>query len=194
MADQPPDELAVVRQRRAPGVKKGRKPGSPAGPESGAKEIEAKRRQADAIKLRVTGATLQQIADSLGYATPSGAHQAIMAGLREILPEQLRADGRRLELAKLDRLEMANWPKALAGDEKAAAVILRCVDTRVKINGLAAPVQVDMRVRDGEMVRVEVLDLLTDETMAALEVLQDEMVNWSDLRAGAIDVDATDLG
>jgi hypothetical protein len=134
----------------------------------------------------VAGASLSTIAERVGYSHPSGAHQAIMAGLREILPEQERSDARRLELAKLDRLEMAAWPQALAGDDRAAATILRCVQMRAKLLGLEAPAQLDVRVREGEMVRVEILDVLNDETLAALKPFQEEMVRLSEQRAGAI--------
>lgn len=139
------------------------------------------------------GVSLAAIAEEVGYADPSGARAAIMRGLRELIPDELREDVRRLELAKLDRLEQANWPNALQGDEKAASVILRCSKSRREILGIDAPAQVDMRVRrEGELVRVEILDLLNDETLAALRPFQDEMVRLSELRAGAIDVEASD--
>lgn len=183
----PPDELAA---RRKPGPKPGRKHTSPLGAESGSREVIAKQRQSRAIQLRIAGVSLAAIAEEVGYATPSGAHQAVMAGLRTILPDELRDDARRLELAKLDRLEQANWTSALRGDEKAATVILRCIDTRSKLLGLHAPAQVDVRVREGEMVRVEILEMLNDETMKALEPFQEEMIRLSELRGGVIDVEA----
>lgn len=199
-----PDELAEKRAarkrppinkdgtpRQKPGTTRGRKPGSVIGPTTGQKEIVARQRQAKAIQLRVAGASLAVVAKECGYADPSGAHQAIVAGLREILPDQDRSDARRLELAKLDRLEMAAWPLALRGDDRAAATILRCVQTRAKLLGLEAPAQIDLRVREGEMVRVEILEVLNDETLAALKPLQEEMVRLSEMRANAIDVQAT---
>lgn len=200
MPDQPDDELAAKRKakrpgRPKPGPKRGGKAGSAVGPISSDKAINAARKQSEAVQLRIAGASLAQIAARVGYADPSGAHQAIMSALRAMLPEQERDDARRLEIAKLDRLEMAAWNRALAGGEdadKAASTILRCITTRAKLLGLEAPAQLDVRVREGELVRVEILEVLNDETLAALKPFQEEMVRLSELRAGAIDVTASE--
>jgi hypothetical protein len=40
----------------------------------------------------------------------------------------------------------------IAGDAKAAGVVLRCVATRSKLLGLEASPQMDVRVREGETV------------------------------------------
>lgn len=176
--------------RAKPGNKRGRKAGSTIGSTTSDKAIEAARKQGQAVQLRIAGASLAQIAERVGYADPSGAHRAITAALREMLPEQDRAEARRLEIAKLDRLEMAAWNRALGGDEpdKAAATILRCIGMRAKLLGLEAPAQLDVRVREGELVRVEILDVLNDETLDALRPFQEEMARLSEMRAGAIDV------
>lgn len=186
------DELAARRAGKKPGTKPGRKESSAAGSTTGAKALEVARKQREAVQLRIAGASLQQIADRVGYAHPSGAHQAITRALAEMLPDSTRAEARRLELARLDRLEMNAWPRALGGDEKAEATILRCIGMRAKLQGLEAAVEVDLRVREGDPVRVEILELLNDETLAALKPFQDEMVRLSELRAGAIDVTATE--
>lgn len=189
MPDQPPDELAAKRKGRSkPGPKRGRKAGSTPGATTSDKAIAAARKESEAVQLRLAGASLAQIAARVGYADPSGAHRAITRALRAMLPEQERADARRLEIAKLDRLEMAAWPHALGGDDRAAATILRCIGMRAKLQGLEAPAVLDVRLREGEPVRVEILDVLNDETLAALKPFQDEMVRLSEIRANAIDV------
>jgi hypothetical protein len=190
-SNQPPDELAAVRAKKKPGSKPGRGPRSHPGPTTGKREVEAQRKSSQAVQLRVAGATLTQIAERLGYADASGAHRAITRALKEMLPEEDRQAGRRLELAKLDRLEMSAWPNALAGDDKAANVILRCIGMRAKLLGLEAPAIVDVRVREGEPVHVEILEVLNEQTLEALRPFQEEMVRLSELRAGAIDVPAT---
>jgi hypothetical protein len=51
-------------------------------------------RQRQALELRRAGATLQQIADRLGFAHPSGAANAIASGLKKTLQapaDELRA-------------------------------------------------------------------------------------------------------
>lgn len=191
MADDPKDELSERRGRRKPGTAKGRKHTGVVGPVSGAKAIAAAEKQERALNLRKAGATLTQIANEIGYATPSGAHQAIMAGLRTILPEKTRAEARKLEIARLDRLMMAHWQTALGGDKDASTIVLRCISLRAEIEGTKAPTELDIRVREGEPVRVEILELLNSETLEALKPFQDEMVRLSELRAGAIDVTAS---
>src|SRR4029077_5628141 len=146
----PPDELARRRAtRQPPGNKPGRRGGA-VGPVSGKRAIEAKQRQTQAVQLRVRGASLAQIAETVGYANATSAHKAIMSALRDMLPDDDRNDARRLELAKLDRLEMAAWNRALGDGEdadRAAATILKCVNQRAKLLGLEAPAAVDVRVR-----------------------------------------------
>lgn len=191
MPDDPKDELSARRGRRQPGTKKGRKHTGAVGPVSGMKAIQAAERQAKALQLRQAGANLTQIAAEVGYATPSGAHQAIMAGLRTILPEKTRAEARKMEIARLDRLMMAHWTQALNGDKDSSTIVLRCISLRSELEGTRAPTELDVRVREGEPVRVEILELLNAETLAALKPFQDDMVRLSELRAGAIEVEPT---
>jgi AraC-like DNA-binding protein len=192
----PPDELARRRKTHKPPGQKPKRRGGAVGPVSGKQMIESAERQARAVQLRVAGASLQQIADTVGFANPSGAHAAIMRALREMLPEQERADARRLEIAKLDRLEMAAWPRAMGAGEdadRAAGTILRCISMRAKILGLEAPAALDVRVREGDLVHVEILEVLNEHALEALRPFQDEMVRLSRQRAGqrVIDVEAT---
>jgi hypothetical protein len=185
------DELAPRRAKKKPGVKPGRNARSGPGPTTGTKEIEAQRKSSQAVQLRIAGASLVQIAERLGYADASGAHRAITRALKAMLPEEDRQTARRLELARLDRLEMAAWPHALAGDQAASGTIIRCVGMRAKLLGLEAPAVVDVRVREGEMIRVEILEVLNDQTLEALRPFQEEMVRLSEMRHNAIDAQAT---
>lgn len=196
----PTDELAErrrvsrrVAKPQTPGTKKGRKENQPAGSTSGQKAITAKAKQSQAVQLRLAGANLTQVADTVGYHDASAARKAIMSALQQMLPEETRNELRMREIATLDRLQVANFTAALNGDDKAATIVLRCVAQRSKLLGLEAPVQLDVRVREGELVQVEYLDLLNDETMAALAPLQEEMVRLSELRAGVIDIDPDDV-
>lgn len=192
----PEDELAKRRRaatRKSPGTTKGRKETSVAGSTSGKKVITATQRQAQAVELRLAGVSLTKIAEAVGYSHASGARQAIMAALQEMLPEETRNEARRREVATLDRLQASNFAAAMSGDEKAATIVLRCVAQRSKLLGLEAPVQLDIKVREGEQVRVEFLEVLNEETLAALEPFQDEMIRLSELRAGVIDVEAEEI-
>jgi hypothetical protein len=189
------DELAPRRERRKPGVKPGRKAGSAAGPITGDKAIILTEKDAKALSLRRAGATLAQVADECGYTHASAAGKAITRALKQILPDQTRDEYRREEIDRLDRLQAAHWTRALSASEdadKSARVVLACINARAKLRGLEAPAQLDVSVRRGELVHVEILDLLDKDTLEALKPFQDRMVELSELRAGAIEATATD--
>jgi hypothetical protein len=186
----PPDELAERRKtHKKPGVKRGRLVGSTQGPISGAKAIELTKKQADALGLRLAGASLMQIAESVGWETPAAAHSAIMSALKTILPPETRDEYRRLEIARLDRLEQGHWVRALNGDDKSANVVLKCIGMRAKLLGLEAPAQVQVSLFEGEVVEVGVLDLLDEQQLAKALELRDSMAELSRMRAGAIEAE-----
>lgn len=114
-----------------------------------ARAIEIAERQRQAVELRRAGATLSQIAQQLGYATPMGAWKAIVAVLKR--NEAVEADAlRALEGDRLDRMWAAIWPVILQRDaelrQKLPAVdrLLGITDRRRAMYGLDAPVLVDV--------------------------------------------------
>lgn len=101
--------------------------------------VDAALSQTEALRLRQSGATFQQIADRLGYSDRSGAHRAVMAALKESVTEP-NAEMRSLELSDLASLQDALWPSANAGDQGAVDRVLKIMERRAKILGLdAAP-------------------------------------------------------
>jgi hypothetical protein len=90
-----------------------------------------------ALELRIQGLTLSAIGEKLGISK-SRAYQYVSEGLAKlnqvavVEAEQLR----RLTSEQLDQLLAAHMPKALAGDTKAAGVVLRCLDSRIKLFAL----------------------------------------------------------
>lgn len=150
---------------------------------------------------------LREIAETVGYADPSGAHRAIQAGLRMILPEETRDQYRRLEIARLDALQEAHWEAATLGEprlgndgevvrdfhgepmrctpsQRSAAIVLRCISQRSRLFGLDAPARVDVTLQDGEMVEVGVLQVLDEEHMEMALKLRDQVAALSRLQAG----------
>lgn len=106
--------------------------------------VAAERRQ-QAVALRKTGATQEQIAKSLGVT-----HQAVSKMIRK---ELARLDGlaegdalivRRLELERLDALLLGLWRKAQQGHEGAVDRVLRIMERRAKYLGLDAPSKTDL--------------------------------------------------
>jgi hypothetical protein len=176
---------AVSDQANPRAAKKPRSQRLNVGPASGAKAISAEQRSQRAVQLRLRGYSLADVAQELGYADPSGAFRAVMRGLKADLPDARRDELRALEVARLDALMAAHWQAATDGrNEKSSAIVLRCVAQRARLLGLDAPQHVDLSVREGEVMRVEILDMLNDETLEALKPFQEEMVRLSELRAG----------
>ncbi len=54
---------------------------------------------------------------------------------------------RELELARLDALQAAHWPQAVAGSVRSADLVLRVIDRRIKLLGLDQPRMEDGRPR-----------------------------------------------
>lgn len=110
---------------------------------TGAVVMAARDKQRRALELRAEGRTLADIADELGYADKASAHNAITRTLdrhESAAVDELRA----LEGARLDLLQKAVWPLAMAGDLAAVRECVRIIDRRARLLGLDAPTLVDL--------------------------------------------------
>ena len=99
------------------------------------RNVEAAVRRARAVDLRASGATYQQIADTLGYDSKGTAHAAVTQGLAELgreSAEELLA----IELATLNRMQMPAFARAKQGDDQAISSVLKIMDRRAKLVGL----------------------------------------------------------
>jgi len=103
-------------------------------------EVIEKERQV--LELRRAGATYDEAARAVGYATPQGAYLAYHRALKRTLVEAGANEARQTELDRLDRLQRAIWPHALDGEIPAANTILRLMDRRAKLLGLDAPTRI----------------------------------------------------
>ena len=100
--------------------------------------------QADALRLRLQGKSYQQIADELGYATPSGAHQAVKKALARTVQEP--ADElRKVESDRMDAMLSYMWPRVEKGDPRAVEVAMKLAERRAKLLGLDAPEQIETK-------------------------------------------------
>ena len=54
---------------------------------------------------------------------------------------------RRLEVDRLDALQAALWPTALAGDTAAATIVLRIIEQRARVLGMGAGSLKETRTR-----------------------------------------------
>ncbi len=103
-------------------------------------QIEAEERQAAALNLRKCGVTFEEIARQVGYASASGAYEAVKSAMKKTLREPAE-ELRGLELARLDTMLEAISENVLAGDLDAIATALRISERRSRLLGL------DMRER-----------------------------------------------
>ncbi len=105
----------------------------------------AKERTKDALELRIAGYTLEEIAASFGYASPSSVSKAIRRAIMET-PAELAKELRTMEEFRLDGMQMAIWEKAEAGDLGAIDRVLKIMERRARLLGLdirrESPVQI----------------------------------------------------
>jgi hypothetical protein len=107
------------------------------------RRLEAADRQRRALELRKAGKGFDAIAAELGYDSRSGAHKAVMTGLKATLREPAE-ELRTLELERLDALLSALWPVALQGDQGAVDRVLRVMERRSKYLGLDTTERTDL--------------------------------------------------
>jgi hypothetical protein len=100
-----------------------------------ARRLGVAEKRLQALELRKAGATFDRIAQELGYASKGAAYNAVMAGLKETLREPA-AEVRKLELERLDRLQLVVWPRALNGDTEALERCLQIMKQRAALEGL----------------------------------------------------------
>ena len=102
-----------------------------------------------AIRLRMSGATIAQIASQLGYASEAGAYKAIMRELEQTAQDMGESTEavRQLELKRLDQMQFPIWNQVIAGDQGAISTSLRIQERRAALLGLDAPKQIEARIR-----------------------------------------------
>tara|TARA_R110002096_G_scaffold206880_1_gene393156 strand:+ start:4979 stop:5434 length:456 start_codon:yes stop_codon:yes gene_type:complete len=124
------------------------------------------------IDHRIAGATFQQIADRVGYASRSGAKEAYDAALRWWGTESVNG----LRTIEGERLEQL-WRRTMQqlavdrddDDELSAGEFVLLINAAVKISGrrsglmgLDAPKQIEVAGADGGAIRTDVGDILRE--------------------------------
>lgn len=107
-------------------------------------------REYKVLELRRAGLTWQRISEQVGYADPSGAYAAYKRAIKRTL-QQPADELRQAELDRLDRLQLAAWPRAMQGDTQSIGTIIRLMERRARLLGLDMPVKItqDVTVWDG---------------------------------------------
>jgi predicted transcriptional regulator len=103
------------------------------------------RRDAEAAELRSKGLSYQAIADEMGYASKSGAWEAVQRALKAIVEEPAE-NLRQLERERLDRMYEAASAALEANPHSLAAIttLLKISESRRKLEGLDAPAKVNV--------------------------------------------------
>ena len=92
-------------------------------------------RKARAVELALAGHSYDEIAHELGLANRGTAWHMVQNALRERLFAAVDAY-REAELTRLQRVEDALWPKAMAGNYRAGNAVLNVMDKRIRLLGL----------------------------------------------------------
>jgi transposase-like protein len=95
-------------------------------------------RKARAVELAIEGCTYDQIAAEVGYANRGTAYKVVQAALGARTVAGVDAL-RSVESARLDALQAALWPDAMAGDVSAVQAIVKIVMQRCRLLGLLGP-------------------------------------------------------
>lgn len=96
----------------------------------------ARARRAKAMRLRLSGATYEQIAKEAGYQSRSGARSAVVRGLQQIEVEAIQ-DLRALEAARLDADELV-LRTIIADRNVTPARRIQAIDTRLRVTATRA--------------------------------------------------------
>jgi hypothetical protein len=107
--------------------------------------------------MRIAGASFDDIAEALSYASRAGAHKAIMTAIESTLPEPVEAV-RQLELNRLDRLWLAVWPAALQGNPQAVEACLKIMKRRADFDGLDRAKKFEHAGPGGKAIPVQFID------------------------------------
>jgi len=83
----------------------------------------------------MSGATLQQVADRLGYTSRQAAWKATTS-LLERQEREVTAEWRAFHVARLERLILGVWNAAISGDEGASQQALRILIELARVTGV----------------------------------------------------------
>ena len=102
-------------------------------------------REIKVLELRRAGLTWQRISEETGYADASGAYLAYKRAIKRTM-QQPADELREQELDRIDRLQLALWPKAMKGDNASVNTIVRLMERSARLIGLDTPIKIQQDV------------------------------------------------
>lgn len=137
----------------------------------GAKRAQVAERRRRATELILAGHTYDQVATELkdlGYKDRSHVFNDLKNARKQANRDVVQnlEEMRELTNARYERLLSGHWPAALAGDEKAAKVVLQILAQQATLNGTNAPK--DLRIQLERRNEMEA-SLVTEAVLAAFD-------------------------
>lgn len=131
------------------------------------RRLAAAQRQRNALELRIGGASFDQIAEQLNYASKSGAYHAVMAALRRV-PAPEADTYRSINLERLNRIRLAIAQAVRRGELLAIDREIKLQQEEAKLLGLYAPEKIDLTVTRERLVKVAMEEGLDEVEAVAL--------------------------
>ena len=112
--------------------------------------IAVRLREIQAVELRLAGMPYDRIAQTVGYRGSAGAWQAVQRALSRQAAESTEKV-RQIELARVERLILAHWEQAIAGDVKHIEMVRNLMRDKAKLLALDEPAKIDVTawIREG---------------------------------------------
>ncbi len=138
-------------------------------------------RRTQAFAKRLEGKSFEVIASELGMSV-GGAWKCVSAAF-EMARQNAVEDCSTmlaLECARLDEIMRAHWSAAIGRDPKSTDVVLKTIEMRIKLLGLAAPERTEVKTvteSSSQTVDLDLLNLSTEcleEIVAAIERQQSQ--------------------
>ena len=136
------------------------------------RRIDAQQKQQQAMELRMAGRTWQEIADHLGYASHTGAYEAVKVALSRSNHEAAE-DYRSLTIGRMTKILQIHWPLMLQADNNSTRLCLQTIKDMREILGLDSPSKFEHTGADGAPIRHEVITLDVGDITEAISVLRD---------------------
>ena len=110
------------------------------------KKVLTSDRKLKALEMRKAGTSLQVIADTLEFSSPSAVAKAITAAMRQVFREPAE-EIRNMEIARLDTMFEVCYRRIVGDDDQSLEAMDRALKIqarRAKLLGLDMPEKVDM--------------------------------------------------
>ena len=96
------------------------------------KALAVRKRDAEAIKMRLSGSTLREICGKLGYSSVRHVRTAILRGLRYLAPPEEAEEMRRREVDRTFEIEAEAWEQWDRSVEDALKTVTKAAATEAK--------------------------------------------------------------